>query len=250
MSNYKYVLFSEIDKYSTVISICTNEIVFIQNKNKKSEVCAYEVNVGDSIYIPSIQRTLHNIKYIGYSNYLPTCIASSGIVQLPYGESKYVSELEIGDQVITGNMNIARVWCILRQKIVADDPSFQLWTYNGLTLTGYHPILWKGKWQFPSQIPEFIATNITDGEYIYSIAIDSADVSIRINDIEVITLGHGIQNDPVATHPFFGTHKIFDVLFKLAPDGYCTIDSSYSIIRDKATGLICDIVCNSHDDVI
>jgi hypothetical protein len=42
------------------------------------------------------------------------------------------------------------------------------------------------------------------------------DHFVVIDGIQVITLGHGIQNDPVASHDYFGTDKVLDDLAQLA----------------------------------
>ena len=49
---------------------------------------------------------------------------------------------------------------------------------------------------------------------IYSIVLDTGFTSVNINGIDCITLGHGIQDDPVATHKFWG-ENILTILKKL-----------------------------------
>ena len=63
-----------------------------------------------------------------------------------------------------------------------------------------------------------------------------------INNIPVITLGHGIVNDNVATHNYFGSSLIIDdILAKFKKDsdnGIITIPKNVKYTRDIHTGLV------------
>jgi len=63
-----------------------------------------------------------------------------------------------------------------------------------------------------------------------------------VNGIECITLGHGIKNDPVASHSYFGSEQILKDLEKNSIDGVVTlrVKNSY-LIKDSATGLVCGL---------
>jgi hypothetical protein len=58
--------------------------------------------------------------------------------------------------------------------------------------------------------------------YVYTVAVEPMEKEIKeaygiiVDGIPVITLGHGIQDHPVLTHPFFGTHKVIARLEEVA----------------------------------
>lgn len=111
---------------------------------------------------------------------------------------------------------------------------------NPLIITPYHPMKINGKWTFPIDlVNNEVDTHCT---MLYSFVLKNRTSSIIVNSIECITLAHGIENDPVATHPFFGTEKIVQAL-KSYPNnnwtnhGTCTIPCD-SFVRDETNLVI------------
>ena len=47
--------------------------------------------------------------------------------------------------------------------------------------------------------------------YVYSFVVENSH-TVYIEGWECITLGHNIQNDPVASHPFWGTQQVIKCL--------------------------------------
>ena len=78
---------------------------------------------------------------------------------------------------------------------------------KNLYATPFHPIKPHHEWIFPSTVGD--AKDIPC-EAIYSLLLDKP--SCYIEGIECIGLAHGIENDPIASHAFFGTEKVKHML--------------------------------------
>ena len=65
-----------------------------------------------------------------------------------------------------------------------------------------------------------------------------------INGWQCITLVHGIVDDPVATHPFYGTTAVVADLMTMDgyDDGLVDLQGGQCVQRDIATGLVCGLV--------
>ena len=97
------------------------------------------------------------------------------------------------------------------------------------------------KWVFPNSLDKPI---ITACRNVYTFLVHNTTQrgshpfasSMTIDGVEGITYGHGIIDDDVAAHPFFGTQRIVDAL--VASRGWgrgeVVIDQS---IRDPADNL-------------
>jgi hypothetical protein len=98
---------------------------------------------------------------------------------------------------------------------------------SGLIITPWHPVQINKKWYFPSNLvptldrepdihlskedtPEFVEYD----EEVYNIALEDGDYAY-IQGMIVITLGHMIIDDPVASHPYFGSYAVIQDLKKL-----------------------------------
>ena len=80
--------------------------------------------------------------------------------------------------------------------------------YKGLQVTQWHPIKVKGVWSFPLYLGETKEMLNVD---IFSFLLEPGYEDMLMGDsVPCITLAHGIENDPVATHPFYGTNKVVE----------------------------------------
>ena len=109
---------------------------------------------------------------------------------------------------------------------------------QGLYATPFHPIKPNHEWIFPSTIGD--AEDIPC-EAIYSLVLDKP--SCYIEGIECIGLAHGIENDPVATHAFFGTDRVKQMLEILDENesGLVVLPGPEAIQRGS-DGLVCGFV--------
>merc|ERR1712036_80251 len=66
-------------------------------------------------------------------------------------------------------------------------------------------------WSFPAEVTMPIIDR--DVAYVYIFVFeDRATGYLSAGGTAVIGLGHGIRNDSVASHPFFGTARVIDAL--------------------------------------
>jgi hypothetical protein len=89
-------------------------------------------------------------------------------------------------------------------------PTTKICKIGNLLITELHPIYEK-EWIYPkdSKNVSFYPAKDLDLEYVYSIAIDHG-YGIKIDDIFVITLAHGINDHKILTHDYYGTRCVLD----------------------------------------
>lgn len=230
----KYVYISQLGQYSSVHDVLIGTKVIINDEEKNIE----EIKVGDKVefYYHGEKTYFSQVKYVGYSPYPVTCVGPDCIVQTPMGQKK-VLELVIGDFVSTP-IGFKEIKYILQTKI--RDPINMRRNSNGLLITEYHPVKTNGLWIFPINDDSFVS-ELVKIEYVYSFGIENSP-SLYVNNTEIIGLNHGIENDEVVTHPYFGTNKVIDDIERLGTNnnGHCIIEQ-WQIKRDSKTGLICGI---------
>jgi hypothetical protein len=228
----KYVLISEIDRHSSNYELVLNQLVNINGQTK----LAKEIKVGDSVSFLRNNETirLHEIKSVWYSRFTISCFTGDCIIKTINGNI-LVKNLKVGTRIITTDGITAEVKCILKTEIYRKT-KLMIHKITGLEITKWHPVLINNKWVFPCESKDFEEVEqFIDN--IYSIGISSESSYMIINNIKVIGLGHGITNDPVAYHPYFGSNLVINDIFSISPDGYCVIKPS-NIIRDDDSGLI------------
>ena len=139
-----------------------------------------------------------------------------------------INNLQCSDIVITPSGHTS-IKCII--KTVVNNPNIV--SINGLEITPYHPIRIDGKWVFPNDIS--IAKCHTNIDYVYNLILSDYHI-VTINDIEVVTLGHGFTDNDIIYHEYFGTSKVIEDLKKLPEyeTGYITINKQ-QIIRNTYT---------------
>ncbi len=98
-----------------------------------------------------------------------------------------------------------KVACIVRTKI---DDTVDMVDVNGVLLTPWHPIFHNGDWKFPAKIG---AETRHDIDYIYNVVLEDNGHCIFINDVECITLGHGLTHHDVVDHDYFGEKVLVDL---------------------------------------
>ena len=111
--------------------------------------------------------------------------------------------LKSGDSVKTKN-GFKKIKCVIKTKCENDEA--KLVKYNNLLVTPWHPIKINNKWTFPATLN--LKTDIYRCLYVYTFVLEDFENNMIIEDTECITLGHGIKNDPVATHSFWGENVI------------------------------------------
>ena len=125
------------------------------------------------------------------------CLHPNGRVTLLNGRTKAVKNLRRGD-VLPGG---ARVRCNVQLSINAPLPMCLL--QGGLLITPWHPVRLPGTdaWCFPAHVSAAQPVYVKN---VYNIVLDSQH-SVVVDGIDCVTLAHGVTQDAVLAHAFFGT---------------------------------------------
>jgi hypothetical protein len=161
---------------------------------------------------------------------------------------KRCADIKKGDLVQMMGNKVGEIVCVLKTLVVQLDGIglVQLKAHNDLVVTYWHPIRVNKTWSFPCMLDGAISfTGGCDAVYSFVVRhIDGTKVTngMIINGVECITLGHDIQNDPIASHAFFGSTAIIEDMVLNDNEGYenglVTLKSGQCIKNDEETGLI------------
>jgi hypothetical protein len=155
-----------------------------------------------------------------------------------------VSKIRVGDYIATSGIggNMARVTHIT---VAKNGAPFEVVKFadSGLIITPWHPVKMHplARWEFPANIaathPECASLMMYD-EDVYDIAVEDADYAY-VQNMTVITLGHQVRGDRVASHAYFGSEYVLHDLTKFNKDaaGRCVI-FPHNIVRHVETNVI------------
>merc|ERR1719269_353738 len=137
------------------------------------------------------------------------CVAGDSLAQLFDGTSKPVAEVVKGDILVDAlTRGPAVVRCVVRTRML--DPT--LYAVGDVRATAWHPCKLPGgeRWSFPAEISTGVDCDVA---YVYSFLFEGrATGYLSAGGTAVIGLGHGITDDSVAAHPFYGTPRVIDAL--------------------------------------
>ena len=132
------------------------------------------------------------------------CFNGDANIKMEDGKCKKVSEIVKGDRVFGG----FKVKCLVKTKV---EGQIEMVDIDSLLITPWHPVLSNNEWKFP--IKDWFSTHV-DIDYIYNIVLEMGHIVI-LNDISVVTLGHGFNNNDVVKHDYYGTDKVIEDLKKM-----------------------------------
>jgi hypothetical protein len=154
-----------------------------------------------------------------YMNRSAGCIAPHCLVKMNGNlTSKYVSQIVPGDILSCGFV----VKYVLKFKV----ENYQMVHLpTGLLISPYHPVKHcdiSPEWEFPRNLRE---TELYNGDYVYNFILNTGHVMI-INDVSVITLGHGYDNIDILKHDYLGTNVVIEDIEAIGSDteGYVNIN--------------------------
>lgn len=151
----------------------------------------------------SNSRSSNSFSMATYNDCSAPCFAGYCLAQTPEG-TKMLSDLRQGDKIITetGEDEILRV-----VKTPVTDPKLCVFE-GGLKSTPYHPIKHDNDehWSFPINLTT--TKECEDCDAVYSFLLKGTSTAMIINGIRCITLAHGITDDEVAQHDYFGSEKV------------------------------------------
>jgi len=170
-----------------------------------------------------------------YNNYSGGCFSGGCQVKMANGDLRRVDSVKAGDYVYSASSSKgAWVKCVVKFGIKQGQTGM-VTLDGGLVVTPWHPVIKDGKWRFPNELAP--TKNIACSE-VYSFVLESGFSRVVINDVECITLGHGLQDDPVASHEFWGTTRVIDALKAFCGWEMGRVEVPWGTTRDQATGLV------------
>jgi len=175
---------------------------------------------------------VHNFSMSSYNCSSGPCFTGDTLVQMSDGTTKPCSDIQKGDSVATTKGPV-EMRCVLKTPC----KKVYIIEYKGLQVTQWHPIKVKGSWSFPLYFGE--TKEITDVD-IFSFLLEPGYEDMLMGDsVPCITFAHGIEDDPVATHPFYGTDKVVEAMKRMNgfEDGCVTLTNG--VIVDVETNLVC-----------
>jgi len=116
-----------------------------------------------------------------------------------------------------------------------------------LEITPFHPIKVAGakSWQFPINVPGQDFLFAFNGP-VYNLVLEKGGVSVTVDGIQCVTLAHGLKDDQVVEHAYFGTHAIVDDLKNEAGFAFGFVEYAQPIFEvSPETGLVCKV--RNHD---
>jgi hypothetical protein len=174
-----------------------------------------------STYVGYGAATTVSTQPVDMSNYIDRaggCFHSTCEVLLHNGQTISITELKRGDVVGTHG---AVVECIVKSPCNSETPWVRC-EKSGLILTAWHPVMDIGddgeeEWVFPVEMSTTTPWQEPPGEddhgIMYNVVLEKGTGEfICVNGVWCATLGHGIMNHPVLTHPFLGTDRVRDGL--------------------------------------
>ena len=162
------------------------------------------------------------------------CFLGTCQVLMHNATTKSVQDIVKGDVVQTPTGS-AKVRCVV--KTICKDSMCDLVHIGRLFVTSWHPIK-RNRWVFPIQLAKY---ETLPCEAVFSFLLEDGAVSMFIEREECITLAHGIQDDDVAKHAFYGTQAIVSELKTL--DGYQEgLVEITGVKRDAETQLACGFI--------
>jgi hypothetical protein len=182
-----------------------------------------------------------------YNDRSGPCFAGHCRVTMSDGSQKRCDQIKKGDIVATSCDGHSEIACIVETKV----EGVAMIQFGDLVISPWHPIKKNGIWVFPNNLKAKEIIQYTGKIYSFLLVNKKGhyaeDLSIE-NEV-CIALAHGIENDSVATHPFYGSMVVVDELKKAPPenDGKVRI---VSVKRDKETDLVCGFVFAEESNII
>lgn len=161
--------------------------------------------------IPPPQPSLSSKPFSGnfqQSFYTPTgpCFDGRCTVGMVDGTVRAIKDLYKGDKIVNSKGEISTIVCVIKTNIPSHYSDIVI--LDDLRVTPWHPIKYNNEWVYPCKVKEPLKVYCDE---VYNFVLDSHHI-MTISGYDVVTLGHGISDDPVLSHPFFGTQRVIDNL--------------------------------------
>ena len=155
------------------------------------------------------------------------CVLGGCLVALAGGRHVPAACVSPGDTLVSG----ATVRCVVRIAIPQATPMVTF--PGGLTITQFHPVKVGGEWVFPVNAADAAPTASSE-PFVYTYVL-SGGVSVVVDGVEVVALGHGLQDNDVVKHDYLGTDRVVRDLMAL--DGFAEGRVTVGGFRRNCTSL-------------
>lgn len=149
------------------------------------------------------------------------CFLGECMVSLADGKKKKVEDCVKGDILDNGSV----IRCVVKRSVKKEVKmvKFPL----GLTITPWHPVrattgmpwlfpcLWLNRvqWMYVDSFYDFVLeAQSRSSTSVEGRVLEGEKQWATIDGLQVITLGHGVKDDPVAWHEYYGTQKVIEDL--------------------------------------
>jgi len=151
-----------------------------------------------------------------------------------------ICNIKKGDLVLAADGTYVKVECVVETVVDESQPPFELIKVGHLCVTPYHPVKVNHLtgWQFPIQVTDSKLMVPNGDKYtaaysVYNLVLENGQRhnGVLMDGVETITLGHGITDDVILQHAYFGTDKIINDLKAIS--GGDTWNVGHIILKEK-----------------
>jgi len=190
-----------------------------------------------------------------YNNVRGGCFAGDGVVRLENGDEKSVAQVRKGDRLLSAKNSkiFVEVLCVVKTHCV-DHKEDLVTLPGGLKITPYHPVFdtTTKQYRFPINVASAARDVTCDAVYTFILCDDARSRNVVVNGVECITLAHGIKDDAVASHAYFGTNAVVNDLRKMRgwAQGFvelfpASLKNRTCVVREEESGRVCGLVQGS-----
>ena len=156
---------------------------------------------------PSITVSTAPVTSMGvFHNASGGCFHGDSKIRMADGGHYPINQMVSGMQVATPYGGATIVALVVCNTYANSQPMCNV---GNLWITPWHPVRIDNKWQFPANIVGYTDRVVST---VYNLVLDCNHI-VYAEDIECVTLGHGIGED-VVSHNFFGTNSVIEDLKK------------------------------------
>ena len=201
----------------------------------------------DNITPPKPSNSTHNsingpLSMSYYNDSSNPCFAGWSTSEVLGGGIVRVDQLVSGDIVRTRD-GYSSIICVV--KTYCKDGRTDIVTLDsGLAITPFHPIFYKGRWEYPKNIGE--VSNI-ECKAVYSFVLEK-DHMMLINGTPCICFGHGFD-EGILQHHYYGTHRIIDDLKTMPGWNIGLIELQSGCIKVDEYGIVIGLVYNTGENM-
>jgi len=226
-----------ISGYGGKLFIAQRDIIDDMYSNMNPPTPSLNVINCDNVQTAAIGVLNNSINFGNtFNNSNSGCFHEENKIVMHDGTLKKCKEIKKGDKVLTSNKSFASVICVI--KIKCNNGKCDMVKFGEvLKITPYHPIKYiENEWIFPIDLGNICEY---DCEYIYNYILDNSHIVI-VNNILCVTLGHGLSDNEVVKHEYYGTEKVINDLIKMKGfDKGIIIFDTNCIIRNYKGKVLC-----------